>query len=166
MAALQDVHEVRRQFGRPYKRAEHQWIADAADELAQEAAAEMVARGHAEADLIFGVNLLMCFASGGPKISVGAIRFDRSYDWDADYKRASESPLTGYAKFSDMPGDVAFRVAGRSMGMFLGGWILLDFQQKYMKAAGTSEPGTTAVVDAIIVSARVVPARSVTGVAV
>ena len=144
-----------REVHRPYSRMDHGWISEIADLLAQQARAEMLETGASEAAISFGVTLKMRFVVGGPATEVQAIKFDPSYDWDKEYQEALASPLTGYAKYSEMPGDVAFRIAGKSKGHFIGGWILLDFQQKYKKTGGDIPLDSPTLIEAITVTARV-----------
>jgi hypothetical protein len=142
----QEVH-------RPYKKLDHGWISEIADVLAQQARAEMLKQGVPESAIKFGVTLQMRFTEGGPSIEVEAATFDPSFDWDKECQEAMDSPLTGYAKFSLMPGDVAFRIAGKSQGYFNGGWILYRFLERYKTTGGGIALDSPTLIEAVTINA-------------
>ncbi len=90
----------------------------------------------------FAVKIRLRLARGGPSFEIDAVTYDRDYDWDRHFQKAMESPATGYAKYSEFPGDVAFRIAGQSRGHFNGLWIPLRFRQALEKAEITALKGT------------------------
>jgi hypothetical protein len=101
-------------------------------------------------------------ASGGPCFDIDAVNYLPHFNWDKAYQEAMDAPTKGYERYLSFPGDVAFRVAGKSRGHFMGLWIALRFRQALEKAGNTvlkgapldSEAKDHAIVaQAVIVSA-------------
>ncbi|HVH78491.1 MAG TPA: hypothetical protein VM782_03820 [Stellaceae bacterium] len=135
-----------------YERSPHEKLAEIADPLALQAEQELLKQGYRNTDIRFAVKLHMRSGSGGPTIPIDAITFDPSYDFDAEFEQWKNSKSTGYQRFSEMPGDVAFRIRGKSQGSFNGGWIGLRFKWRFEEETGT-EPGADVIVEAITVKA-------------
>jgi hypothetical protein len=125
-------------IGEPYDLSIHRKLSEITDPLAQQAEQELISKGLNANDITYAVRLQMTAASGGPAIMVDAIRFDRSYDFDAAVLKWKNSKSTGYRRFSEMPVDAPFRVHGKSMGNFIALWIGLNFRREYEKQTGVN----------------------------
>jgi hypothetical protein len=139
----------------PYasNRTEHQRIADIADPMAQAIMAELESNGVQKERMKFSVYLQLRDSNSSSTIPIEAIRYDPLYDYEAHVKRAATfGPPGSYARFNEGPGDAAFRIHGKSRGMFLGGWIAFGYKQKHRGLYPGEEPSPTLILHAITVT--------------
>jgi hypothetical protein len=136
----------------PYSTGMHKKIADVADPLAQAVMAELSELGVSKDQMKFEVLLQLREVDGTEIIEVEAVYYDPRYDHDAEFRRAMSLP-TPLERYSEMPGDVAFRIDGKSNGSFRGGHIGLNFNFKYKAIHGEKKPNPSLILHAIIVSA-------------
>ncbi len=120
----------------PYARTMHKEIADLTDPVASEVFAIISGGKLPLTKLKFHVDLQLRDASGRMAMPAEVMRYDPSYDFDKEIERAYATGLSGHALHEEMPGDVAFRIHGKSCGSFMGGWIAFGFKKAFEQAYG------------------------------